>query len=44
MDGVRYHKHGFPNIVRKKKLVSMKEIFEDINIKSKIINNKKKTK
>lgn len=36
----RISKHGFPNIINKKKLVSIKEIFNDINIKSKIFKKR----
>lgn len=31
----RFQKYGFPNIVRKKKLLSMKEIFDDVKGKGK---------
>jgi hypothetical protein len=38
-------KFGFPNIVRKKKIVSIQEIFNDVNIKSKLsITNKDENK
>jgi hypothetical protein len=39
----RYRKHGFPNVVRKKKLLSMQEIFDDLNMQSKLLTKSKKT-
>jgi hypothetical protein len=36
MEKEKYYKYGFPNIIRKKNLISMQDIFNDVNVKSKL--------
>jgi len=40
MEKEKYYKYGFPNIIRKKNLISMQEIFNDVNVKSKLFTKK----
>jgi hypothetical protein len=42
MEKEKYYKYGFPNIIRKKNLISMQEIFNDVNVKSKLFTKKDK--
>ena len=39
--GEKLHKHGFPNIIRKMKVISMAEILDSINGKPNIFQKQK---